>query len=105
MSSTLQEKLQESLNEWENIQRAIKEQKAKDAKIIRDFCSKNTGADIRKTISHLLNYDGISSSDRAIVERFKNMYPDSLTTEGLKEFTEVRHGYREYLLNGGDDDA
>ena len=48
MSSTLQEKLQESLNEWENIQRAIKEQKAKDAKIIRDFCSKNTGADIRK---------------------------------------------------------
>lgn len=105
MGSTLQEKLQESLNGWETIQQAIKEQKAKDVKIIREFCSKNTGPDIRKTINSLLNYDGISSSDRAIVERFKNMYPDAITTEGLKEFTEVRYGYREYLLNGGDDDA
>lgn len=104
MDDKLKQLLQESFDEWADIQKRQAEREKKDKKIISLYCSQNSQADILQIIKLLLKFKGMAGHDKETVENFKEKYPDKLSVELLSDFLDVKDLYKEYLESGGEND-
>lgn len=104
MDDNLKQLMQESLDEWADIQKRQAEREQKDKKIISLYCSQNSQADIFQIIKLLMKFKGMAGHDKATVEEFKEKYPDKLDIKLLYDFLDVKDLYKEYLESGGEND-
>lgn len=111
MDEWLLNEVQESEEEWADIERLKRElekkselRTKKDERIIREFCAKNKYADIIRTLELLEKNQGIAKWDREIVQQFKEKYPNELTVPMIQQMMDVKDLYREYLESGGECD-
>lgn len=103
MTDELQKSLQESVDEWGNIEKSKAIQEKKDKKIISKYCAENDPADIYRTLKLLNKYEGLPQHDKIIVESFEAKYPNKLTTKIILDFEDVKDIYSKYLESGGND--
>lgn len=103
MEQAFEERLQESLTQWSEIDQITLERQRKDKRLISEFCAMNNKADIIRILTLLIKYGGLPEHDREVVETFERNYPKSLTTKMIAEFNDVRDIYSEYLESGGID--
>lgn len=104
MDKLFEKELNDSLDEWVNIDKAIAEREKKDRKIISRYCAENKRADIFGIVELLLKYDGMPQKDIDVVKTFKANYPDNLNTKLLVAFLDVKDIYRNILESGGEYD-
>ena len=104
MDNTIENQLQESLEEWADIEKLTYERQNKDKKIISKFCAENKAADIYHTLKLLEKYSGLASHDRETVEMMKSKYPQELDAKLLYDYLNMRDIYSDYLESGGECD-
>ena len=104
MDDNLKQLMQESLDEWADIEKRQAEREKKDKKIISLYCSQNRQADIFQIIKLLMKFKGMAGHDKETVEEFKAKYPDQLNVKLLNDFLDVKDLYKEYLESGGEND-
>ncbi len=104
MDDNLKQMMQESFDEWADIEQRQAEREKKDKRIISLYCSRNRQADVFQIIELLNKFKGMAGHDKDTVEDFKRNYPDKLNVKLLNDFLDVKDLYKEYLESGGDND-
>lgn len=104
MDDNLKQMIQESLDEWADIEQRQAEREKKDKRIISLYCSQNRQADVFQILELLVKFKGMAGHDKETVEDFKSKYPNKLDVKLLNDFLDVKDLYKEYLESGGDCD-
>ena len=104
MSDNLEEMLEQSEEEWAEIDKKVALREKKDKKIISMYCAENRSADVFNIIELLEKYNGMPDHDSEIVQEFKAQYPKMLKVKTLKSFMDIQLIYHGYLDSGGESD-
>lgn len=104
MNRDLEELMQNSLDEWADIEERIARREKQDKKIISIYCSQNDRADVIHTIELLEKYNGMPQHDTDIINNFKEQYPKNLKVQTIHDFLDVQDIYSAYLESGGNAD-
>lgn len=104
MDGSLEQKLQESEEEWAEIEKQKAQREKKDRKIISQYCAGYNRADMVQILELLEKHGGMPKHDKDIISEFKNNYPETLTTKLIHNFEDVKDIYSEYLESGGEND-
>ena len=102
MNDNLEEMMEQSEEEWAEIEKQIAQREKKDKKIISMYCAENRLADVVNIIELLEKHNGMPDHDREVVQEFKKQYPQMLTVKVLKSFMDVQLIYQGYLESGGE---
>lgn len=111
MEDSLIDQLQESEEEWADIEKLrhdlLNKENArlnKDKKIISHYCADNKHADITTTLELLLKYSALPEHDEETIKEFKQSYPSKLSVDIIHRFEDVKDIYSSYLESGGEYD-
>lgn len=101
MDDVLEKQVQESEEEWAEIEKTIKIREQKDKDIISHFCANNY-ADIARTLELLKKHKGMPKHDQERVNTFDKHYPDNITLKDILGYLDVKDIYRQFLESGGE---
>lgn len=104
MDKELQEMIQESQEEWADIEKTKSIRKKKDLRIVSTFCALNNEADIIRTLELLDKHKGLPKHDKENMDTFKTNYPKELTVDDVANYLDFTDIYRRYLESGGEAD-
>lgn len=101
MNEKYHELINESEEEWAEIQKNTATRKKKDERIISMFCAENPASDINRTLELLEQYEGMPDHDKKIIKKFKDEYPKELSLSSILGFLDTTDIYHKYLESGG----